>query len=115
MESHHSVVEHLLHSTHVDDIISGPNSEDEAFEFYAQAKELFRCDGFNLRKFLTNSTELQLRINQTKGVCRQRVSMDPTTQTYAQAVLLGTQSPTEPRVRNKKSEMQGQMSGHSMI
>ena len=86
MESHHSVVEHLLHSTHVDDI-SGPNSEDEAFEFYAQAKELFRCDGFNLRKFLTNSTELQLRINQK---CRQRVSMDPTTQTYAQAVLLGT-------------------------
>ena len=53
MESHQTVVERLLRSTYVDDIVSGANSEDEAFEFYAQAKEPFKRGGFNLRKFLT--------------------------------------------------------------
>ena len=60
IESHQSVVERPLQSTYVHDIVSGANTEDEAFEFYAQAKELFRRGGFNLRKFLTNSKELQL-------------------------------------------------------
>ena len=56
IESHKAVVEHLLQSTYVDDIVSGADSEDEAFDLYAQAKELFRRGGFNLWKFLTNTT-----------------------------------------------------------
>jgi hypothetical protein len=87
MESHSSVVERLLRSTYVDDIVSGANSEEEAFEFFTQAKELFRLGSFNLRKFLTNSQELQQRINQAEGISRQAVSTDPSTETYAQAVL----------------------------
>ena len=94
-ESHLSVVERLLRSTYVDDIISGADSEDEAFEFFVQAKELFRRGGFNLRKFLTNSQGLQLRINQSEGLPCQAAIHDPSTETYSQAVL-GTQSPTEP-------------------
>ena len=38
--SHKAVVERLLQSTYVDDIVSGADSEDEAFELYTQAKEL---------------------------------------------------------------------------
>jgi hypothetical protein len=95
MESYSSVVERQLRSTYVDDIVSGTNSEEEAFEFFTQAKELFRLSGFNLRKFLTNSKELQQRINQAEGISCQVVSTDPSIETYAQAVL-GTQSPTEP-------------------
>ena len=94
-ETHQSVVERLLQSTYVDDIVAGTNSEDEAFEFYTQAKELFRSGGFNLRKFLTSSKELQLRINEAEGVSCQAVHTDPSTETYAQAVL-GMQSPVEP-------------------
>ena len=94
-ESHQSVVERLLQSTYVDDIISGADSEDEAFEFFVQAKELFRHGGFNLRKFQTNSQRLQLRINQSEGLPCQTVVHDPSTETYSQSVL-GTQSPTEP-------------------
>ena len=90
-----SVVERLLHSTYVDDVVSGANSEKEAFELFTQAKKLFRRGGFNLRKFLTYSKELQLKINQAEGISCQAVSTDPSTKTYAQAVL-GTQSPTEP-------------------
>lgn len=47
MESHRSVVERLLRSTYVDNIISGASSEDEAFELFVEAKELFRRGGFN--------------------------------------------------------------------
>ena len=89
------MVERLLRSTYVDDIVSGANSEEEAFEFFTQAKELFRRGGFNLWKFLTNSKELQLKINQAEGISCQAVSTDPSTETYAQAVL-ETQSLTEP-------------------
>ena len=95
MESHQLVVERLLQSTYVDDIVSGASTEDEAFEFFTQAKELFRRGGFNLRKFLTNSKELQLRSNQSEEVSCLANSIDPSTETYAQTVL-GTQSPTEP-------------------
>ena len=40
IESHKAVVERLLQSTYVDDIVSGADSEDEAFDLCAQAKEL---------------------------------------------------------------------------
>lgn len=53
------LVESLLRSTYVDDIITGANSDDEAFDLYTQSKEIFRSGGFNLRKFSTNSRELQ--------------------------------------------------------
>ena len=96
MESHKVTVERLLQSTYVDDIISGADSEDKAFDLYVQAKELFRCGGFNLRKFLTNSKELQQRIDEVeRGTPRQAISLDPSTETYTQ-VVLGTQSPKGP-------------------
>ena len=58
-----TVVEKLLKSTYVDDIISGADTIDEAFELYTQAKEIFRKGGFNLRKFLSNCQPLQMRID----------------------------------------------------
>ena len=68
LESNEVVVKRLLQSTYVDDIISGANSEDEAFDLYAQSKEIFHQGGFNLRKFLTNSEPLQTRIDVMEGV-----------------------------------------------
>ena len=62
MRSHKVVVERLLQSTYVNDIVSGADSEDEAFELYAQSKELFRRGRFKLRKFLTSSKQLQQRM-----------------------------------------------------
>ncbi len=58
----------LLRSTYVDDILAGADSDDEGFELYAQAKEIFRQGGFNLRKFLSNSRALQTRIDVAEGV-----------------------------------------------
>ncbi len=94
-ESHGPVVKRLLESTYVDDIVSGADTEEEAFEFYSQAKELFRRGGFNLRKFVTNSKKLQTRIDQVEGIAPQAVLPDPSSETYAQAVL-GAHTAAEP-------------------
>ena len=51
LDSHPDLIHSLLHSTYVDDIITGASSEDEAFDLYIQSKEILRCGGFNLRKF----------------------------------------------------------------
>ena len=56
-------VRRLLCSTYVDDIITGGETEEEAFELYVQSKQIFREGGFNLRKFLTNSKHLQEQID----------------------------------------------------
>ena len=64
VDTNKAVVTRLLHSTYVDDIISGANTEEEAFNLYVGAKAIFQKEGFNLRKFLTNSHHLQNRNNQ---------------------------------------------------
>ncbi len=61
--SHPHLVECLLASTYVDDVITGADTEDETFELYTQANSIFRSGGINLRKFITNSAQLQHRIN----------------------------------------------------
>ena len=63
LETSEGLVQHLLCSTYVDDIISGGPAEDEAFNLYTASKKIFCEGGFNLRKFLTNSKHLQERID----------------------------------------------------
>ncbi len=49
--------------TSMTSLLSGGHTEEEAFEVYAESKEIFREGGFNLRKFLTNSKHLHERID----------------------------------------------------
>ena len=67
LDSHPNLVPNLMESTYVDDIVTGANSEDEAFHLYSEAKDLFRRGGFNLRKFRTNSQPLQLKIDNAES------------------------------------------------
>ena len=39
--------------------MTGAATEEEAFDLYTQARKIFHDGGFNLRKFLTNSAQLQ--------------------------------------------------------
>ena len=48
---------------YADDIMSGADTEDEVFSVYKEFKKLFSEGGFNLRRYLTNSKDLQDRIN----------------------------------------------------
>ena len=58
--------------------ISGADSEEEAFELYIQAKEIFRQGGFNLRKFLSNSQPLQTKIDLAEGLPNSDPATDST-------------------------------------
>ena len=63
LETNEGLVCRLLHSTYVDDIITGEDTEEEAFRVYSESKKIFHARGFNLRKFLTSSRRLQERID----------------------------------------------------
>ena len=45
--------------TYVDDIITGVDTEEAAFNLYVQSKDMFRRNGFNLRRFISISRELK--------------------------------------------------------
>ena len=51
-------------SIYVDNIAHGADTEDLAYKLYLESKSLMKEGGFNLRKFVTNSTNLQRKIEQ---------------------------------------------------
>ena len=101
LDSHPDLIQRLLQSTYVDVIITGASSEDEAFNLYTQSKEILRRGGFNLRKFLTNSQQLQMRINQAEKSHApmkkeiEEASPNYLDETYAGATLGNAQSGEE--------------------
>ena len=87
LETNEAAVKTLLNSTYVDDVVTGANSDEAAFELYTQSKDMFRQGGFNLRKFVSNSQELQLRIDCAEGAQPTSQEMD---ESYAQTTLGAT-------------------------
>lgn len=63
-----NTVKRLLQSTYVDDVVSGADSDEEAFQLYTEAKVIFHAGGFNLRMFLSNSLIVQAKIEAAEGV-----------------------------------------------
>ena len=55
-------VDTFLRSIYVDDISYGADIVDQAYELYFQLKHILAEAGFNLRKFVTNSTVLAQQI-----------------------------------------------------
>ena len=53
------VVDRFLSSLHVDDLSTGANNVDEAFDYFCKCKDRLEVGSFNLRKFRSNSTELE--------------------------------------------------------
>ena len=58
-----NTVKILSRSTYVDDIVSGAGNEEDAYQLYKESKDLLKQGGFNLRKFVTNSCQLQEKID----------------------------------------------------
>ena len=79
-----AVVRCLLNSTYVDDIVMSADTDEAAFELYTQSKDIFRRGGFNLRKFVSNSQELQQRIDCAEGMTH---SFHELEESFAQATL----------------------------
>ena len=60
-------VARVSRSIYVDDVVYGADSEDQAYQLYLETKSLLQSGGFNLRKFVTNSTPLQRKIDQQEA------------------------------------------------
>ena len=61
-------VHKFLRSIYVDDLVSGASTTDEAFHLYSKSKACLKEGGFNLRQFVSNSPELQEKIDLAEGV-----------------------------------------------
>ena len=66
------LVEFLSRSTYVDDIVGGADSEDDAFRLYIESKEVLSHGSFNLRKFLSNSAQLQNQMDEKEATLTPR-------------------------------------------
>ena len=96
--SHPEVVERLLESLYVDDVVSGAQDEDQAETFYLKSKQILREGGFNLRKFVTNSKSLQQRIDDCEGVTTHEIpphTVSHLEESYTKS-MLGTTQPNQP-------------------
>ena len=58
----------ILQSIYVDDVVSGAETEEEAFTMYKESKAVLRAGGFNLRKFNTNITGLRELIHRDEKI-----------------------------------------------
>ena len=108
--SHLELVEKLTKSMYVDDVISGAQSEEEAYQLYSTSKKILKDGGFNLRKFATNSSSLQQRINsaeETHGVVEAKTKASDSDETYSNATLGTNQSilPGEQKVLGVRWEI----------
>ena len=56
-------VDRLERALYVDDVTYGADSVEEAFVLYTKSKLWLKEGGFNLRKFVTNSSMLQRKID----------------------------------------------------
>ena len=61
------VVQEISRSIYVDDVAFGADNDDLAYELYSTSKSILKRGGFNLRKFLNNSKDLQRRIDDTES------------------------------------------------
>lgn len=92
--SHPELVQILLQSTYVDDIVFGSSCEDQAYQLYVDSKNILGQGGFNLRKFITNSQSLQKKIDENEErlnastVATRREGCD---ETYTKATIGNTQ------------------------
>ena len=88
-DSHPELIERLIDSFYVDDIVTGASTEEEAFQLYADSKKILKDGAFNLRKFQTNSQSLQLKINaaETQSENLQDTQSPSWEETYTDATL----------------------------
>ena len=57
------LIERLINSFYVDDVVTGASTEEEAFRLYTDSKKILSKGAFNLRKSRTNTQSLQLKID----------------------------------------------------
>ena len=67
-ETHGELVSKVLRSIYVDDIMTGSQTEEQAYQLYTGVKTLLKTGVFNLRKLSTNVSSLQARSDSEESV-----------------------------------------------
>jgi len=57
------LVHELSRSIYTDDIVTGADSEEQAYQVFNESKGMLKDGGFNLQKFCSNSASLQRRVD----------------------------------------------------
>lgn len=63
-------IEKFQRSIYVDDLTFGGDNDEEVFGLYKRAKSWLAEGAFKLRKFVTNSPQLQQRIDEQRVMCK---------------------------------------------
>ena len=93
--SNPQLVRNLSQATYVDDIVTGAKDEDSAYKLYTESKELLKGGGFNLRKFVTSSGQLQREIDEMEGTLKTVSTSSNSETTYAKETLGPSQKPLQ--------------------
>ena len=77
VSTHPKLVKKISESIYVDDVVSGAETEEEAFTMYQESKAMLRSGGFNLHKFNTNSSKLRELIYREENTVHSEPSSTP--------------------------------------
>ena len=88
--SHPKLVEQIRTGLYVNDLVTGNDSVESAFQTYSISKQMMKEAGLNLRKWKTNSSELLSLIkekesNQGTHSCKPNLTIVEEEQSYAQS------------------------------
>ena len=72
----HKLILHILMSLYVDDYTGGAENAKEAYQQYQRIKQIFSEAGLDFRKWRTNDTRLQKRLDDNEGVNRPESNLD---------------------------------------
>ena len=95
MEQHRAqepdLISLFMRSIYVDDVSAGADDDDSAFQFYTRSKDILAEGGFNLRKFVSNSTSLshciKLMEQENEGVMHDESNVVEEDKSYTKDVL----------------------------
>ena len=100
-------VETFLRSIYVDDLSSGGDTDEEAYQLYIKSKVRLAEGGFNLRKFVTNSLELRKQIEDNENRLCNANCTPPSEELYdsgtRQVELADDKAPVESVVHEEQS------------
>ena len=65
-------VDRFLSSLYVDDLSTEANNVGEAFDYFCKCKDRLEVGSFNLRKFRSNSAELEQMVNKNYGMLTEK-------------------------------------------
>ena len=75
-EAYPELVQTFLRSVYANDVSFGTEDDDSAYELYLKSKHVLAEGGFSLRKSITNSVELQQRIDESESKLASKCSTD---------------------------------------